>query len=278
MATDPDADRVGIAVKNDKGEWILLNGNQTGSLLINYMINAWSDAGKITGKEYVVKTIVTSDILSKIASRNNVACYNTLTGFKYIAAKIKELEGKEKFIVGGEESYGYLIGDAVRDKDAIASCAFIAEMAAVAKDKGASLYETMVEMYVTYGFYKEKLISITKKGKSGAEEIQEMMKNLRSNPPKYLAGSQVKKLFDYEAQIEKDFITGKETKIDLPKENVLQFLTEDESLISARPSGTEPKIKFYMSVNSVLGSSGDYNSVSETLDQKIEIIKKDLKL
>ena len=278
MATDPDSDRVGIAVKNDKGNWQLLNGNQTGSLLLNYMIRAWKDAGKITGKEFVVKTIVTSDIMRKIAEKNNVKCYNTLTGFKYIAAKIKDLEGKEKFIAGGEESYGYLVGDAVRDKDAIASCAFIAEMAAYAKDRGETLYENMVSMYVAYGYYKEKLISLTKKGKSGAEEIQEMMKVLRSNPPKFLAGSQVKKLFDYDAQIEKDLITGKESKIDLPRENVLQFLTEDESLISARPSGTEPKIKFYMSVNAVLASAGDLEMVSAQLDKKIDTIKADLKL
>lgn len=278
LATDPDADRVGVAVKNNKGEWQLLNGNQTGSLLISYMIQAWKDAGKLTGKEFIVKTIVTSDLIGKIAEKNKVKSYNTLTGFKYIAAKIKDLEGKEKFIAGGEESYGYLVGDAVRDKDAIASCAFIAEMAAHAKDKGESLFEAMLQMYVSYGFYKEKLISLTKKGKSGAEEIQEMMKDLRSNPPKYLAGSQVKKLFDYDAQVEKDLLTQQESKIELPRENVLQFLTEDGSLISARPSGTEPKIKFYMSVNEPLKSAGDYDKVNAALDKKIETIVKDLRL
>jgi phosphoglucomutase len=278
LATDPDADRVGIAVKDNKGQWVLLNGNQTGSLLLNYMIEAWKEAGKLTGKEFIVKTIVTSNIMNRIAEKNNVKCYNTLTGFKYIAAKIKELEGVEKFIAGGEESYGYLVGDAVRDKDAIASCAFIAEMAAYAKDKGLTLFGMMVDMYVKYGFYKEKLISITKKGKSGAEDIQTMMKDLRENPPSYLAGAQVKKLLDYEAQIEKDLITKMETKINLPKENVLQFITEDESIISARPSGTEPKIKFYMSVKEVISSPRDYEDQSERLDRKIETIKKDLKL
>ena len=278
LATDPDADRVGIAVKDNKGQWVLLNGNQTGSLLLNYMIEAWKEAGKLTGKEFIVKTIVTSNIMNRIAEKNNVKCYNTLTGFKYIAAKIKELEGVEKFIAGGEESYGYLVGDAVRDKDAIASCAFIAEMAAYAKDKGLTLFGMMVDMYVKYGFYKEKLISITKKGKSGAEDIQTMMKDLRENPPSYLAGAQVKKLLDYEAQIEKDLINKKETKINLPKENVLQFITEDESIISARPSGTEPKIKFYMSVKEVISSPRDYEDQSVRLDRKIETIRKDLKL
>jgi phosphoglucomutase len=278
LATDPDADRVGIAVKNHKNEWQLLNGNQTGSLLINYMINAWKQAGKLTGKEFIVKTIVTSDIIQKIAEVNGVKSYNTLTGFKYIAALIKELEGKEKFIAGGEESYGYLIGDDVRDKDAIASCAFIAEMAAYAKDKGVSLFDMMREMYVKYGFYKEKLISITKKGKSGAEDIQKMMKDLRESPPKSIAGSPLAKLIDYAAQIEKDMITGKETKINLPKENVLQFLTKDGSLISARPSGTEPKIKFYCSVNANLNSIEDFDIVSGELDKKVDSIVKDLHL
>ncbi len=278
LATDPDADRVGIAVKNHENEWQLLNGNQTGSLLINYMINAWKEAGKLTGKEFVVKTIVTSDIIKKIAEANHVKIYSTLTGFKYIAALIKELEGKEKFIAGGEESYGYLIGDAVRDKDAIASSAFIAEMTAYAKDKGISLFDMLRDMYVKYGFYKEKLISITKKGKSGAEEIQEMMKEHRDNPPATLAGSKLIKLMDYSASIEKDLVTGKTSPINLPKENVLQFLTEDGTLVSARPSGTEPKIKFYFSVNTKLASREDYNKVSKQLDEKIEQVKKDLKL
>lgn len=278
MATDPDADRVGIAVKNHKNEWQLLNGNQTGSLLVNYMIKAWQEAGKITGKEFVVKTIVTSDIINNIAVKNDVKCYNTLTGFKYIAALIKELEGKEKFIAGGEESYGYLVGDNVRDKDAIASCAFIAEMAAYAKDKGVSLFDMMREMYVEYGFYKEKLISITKKGKTGSEEIQEMMKNLRNNPPQIIAGSPLIKLLDYDAQVEKDITRKEENKIDLPKENVLQFLTEDGTLISARPSGTEPKIKFYISVNEVLPLKEDFDKVDEKLDGKINRVKKELSL
>jgi phosphoglucomutase len=278
LATDPDADRVGIAVKNHKNEWQLLNGNQTGSLLINYMINAWKEAGKLTGKEFIVKTIVTSDLIQKIAQVNGVKSYNTLTGFKYIAALIKKLEGKEKFIAGGEESYGYLVGDDVRDKDAIASCAFIAEMVAYSKDKGITLFDMMREMYVKYGFYKEKLISITKKGKSGAEEIHKMMKELRENPPKTIAGSPLLKIIDYSSQREKEIKSGKESVLDFPKENVLQFLTEDGSLISARPSGTEPKIKFYCSVNGKLDKKENFDLVSAELDKKVDMIVKDLKL
>ena len=278
LATDPDSDRVGIAIKNHKNEFQLLNGNQTGSLLINYMVNAWKDAGKITGKEFIVKTIVTSDLIEKIALSKGVKCYNTLTGFKYIAALIKDLEGKEKFIAGGEESYGYLIGDDVRDKDAVASCAFIAEMVAYAKDKGISLFDMMRDMYVNYGFYKEKLISITKKGKTGAEDIQKMMKDLRANPPKKISGSRLVKMMDYQAQKTTDLVSGKEIEIKYPKENVLQFLTEDGSLISARPSGTEPKIKFYFSVNEKLSSKEDFDKVSDLLDKKIDSIITDMKL
>jgi phosphoglucomutase len=242
------------------------------------MIEAWKQAGKITGKEFVVKTIVTSDIIEKIAEQNGVKCYNTLTGFKYIAALIRELEGKEKFIAGGEESYGYLIGDNVRDKDAIASCAFIAEMVAYAKDKGISLFDMMRDMYVKYGFYKEKLISITKKGKSGAEEIQAIMKDLRSTPPKTINGSKLVKLMDYEAQTSRNLLTGEISEMNFPKENVLQFLTEDGTLISARPSGTEPKIKFYFSVNEKLSSREDFDKVSEVLDKKIDSIISEMKL
>ncbi len=278
MATDPDSDRVGIGVKNNKGEFQLLNGNQTGSLLINYMLNAWKEKGKITGKEFIVKTIVTSDIIEKIAASYGVKYYNTLTGFKYIAALIKELEGKEKFIVGGEESYGYLIGDDVRDKDAIAACAFIAEMVAYYKDKGVSPFDTMLDMYVKNGFYKEKLISITKKGQSGAAEIQQMMKDMRDNAPKSLAGSKLKFVKDYDASVQLEVATGKETKMAFPRENALQLLTEDGSLISARPSGTEPKIKFYFSVNEPLASREEYEKISAKLDEKINTIIKELKL
>lgn len=276
LATDPDADRVGIAVKDNKNEWILLNGNQTGSLLIYYMLNAWKEAGKINGKQFICKTIVTSYIMDAIAAKFGVKCYNVLTGFKYIGEIIKEKEGKETFIVGGEESYGYLVGDFSRDKDAIASCAFIAEMAAYAKDKGRSLYDLLIDMYVEFGLYKEKLKSITKPGKSGQEDIKAMMANFRNNPPKMLGGSKVTKLLDYELRKETDLISGKTFEIALPKSDVLQFLTEDGSLISARPSGTEPKIKFYFSVNEKLPSKSEFEAVDKKLESKIDSILADL--
>ena len=278
LATDPDADRVGIAIKNDKNEFQLLNGNQTGSLLIYYLLSAWKQAGKITGKEFVVKTIVTTDLIAKIAEKYGVKNYDTLTGFKYIAALIKELEGKEQFIGGGEESYGYLIGDFVRDKDAIASCAFIAEMAAWAKDQGKELYDLLLDMYVEFGYYKEKLISITKKGKSGAEEIKLMMQQMRENPPATIAGSPLEKISDYEFGMERNFVTNTESPLSLPKSDVLQFKTLDGSIISARPSGTEPKIKFYFSVNTALNTKADFEKVSNFLDTKIESAIVDLGL
>lgn len=278
MATDPDADRVGIGVKNHKGEWQLLNGNQTAAILFYYMLNAWKESGKLDGNQYIVKTIVTSNILDKMAAHYNVDCYNTLTGFKYIAGIIRNLEGKKQFIVGGEESYGYLIGDFVRDKDAIASCGLIAEMAAYAKDKGLSLFDFLLEVYTQIGFYKEDLISITKKGKSGAEEIQAMMADFRANPPKSIAGSKVETLLDYQTQTETNLLTGASKPIEMEKSNVLQFITENGNKISARPSGTEPKIKFYFSVNAPLDSKANYDRVSQQLDQTIQDIIHDLKL
>jgi phosphoglucomutase len=277
MATDPDADRVGIAVKNLKGEFVLLNGNQTGSLIINYMLTAWEQDGKITGNEYIVKTVVTSYLIDRIAKNKGVECFNTLTGFKYIGELMTKLEGKKQFIAGGEESYGYLIGEHVRDKDAVVSCAIIAEMTAFYKDQGSSLYEALLDMYVEYGLFRENLVSVTKKGKSGAEEIQQMMMNFRANPPKKLGGSQVVSVKDYQTSKEKNLATGKVTDIDLPKSNVLQFITEDGGIVSARPSGTEPKIKFYCSVNTNLMSAEDYGQVSATLDKKIEMMIEGLK-
>jgi phosphoglucomutase len=276
MATDPDADRVGVAVKNNKGEWILLNGNQTASILLYYLINAWKDAGKLDGKQFICKTIVTSYIMDSIAEANGVKCYNVLTGFKFIADLIKQKEGKETFIAGGEESYGYLVGDFVRDKDAISACAFIAEMTAYYKDKGKSLCDVLEEIYLVHGFYKEKLISITKKGKSGADEIKQMMKDLRATPPKTLGGSRLVKLMDYEMQTETDLLTGAKKPIALPKSDVLQFVMEDGSKASARPSGTEPKIKFYFSVKEKLSSKDQYDAVSKKCDEKIDQTIKDL--
>lgn len=278
LATDPDADRVGIAVKNLDGEFILLNGNQTGTLLINYLLTAWEKQGKLTGKEYIVKTIVTSYLIDKIAEAKNVTCYNTLTGFKYIGELMTALEGKQTFIGGGEESYGYLIGDLVRDKDAVVSCAFIAEMAAYYKDNGSSLYEALLNMYVDYGLYQEKLLSITKKGKTGAEEIKAMMERFRATPPTNLGGSKVVLLKDYGKGQETNLLTGVVSKLDFPLSDVLQFITEDGSIISARPSGTEPKIKFYCSVNTALQDRAAFTSTDAELNAKIERIMSDLEV
>ncbi len=276
MATDPDADRVGLAIKNDKGDFILLNGNQALSLLVRYVLGAWEKAGKLDGNQYIVKTIVTSYLIDKMAASKGVTCYNSLTGFKYIGEIMTRLEGQKTFIVGGEESYGYLLGDHARDKDAVVSCAMFAEMAAFYKDQGSSLYEVMIDMYLEYGFYKEKLISITKKGKSGAEEIQAMMEKYRHDTPVTLGGIKVVMLKDYKKSVSKDMLTGTTEKIELPSSNVLQFFTEDGSIISARPSGTEPKIKFYCSVNAPLKSIGDFGAVEQQLEAKLTEILRDL--
>lgn len=276
MATDPDADRVGMAIKNDKGEMILLNGNQAACLLIRYILTAWEKAGKLDGNQYVVKTVVTSYLIDKIAADKKVDCYNTLTGFKYIGELMTRLEGKKTFIAGGEESYGYLVGEHARDKDAIISCAMLAEMVAYYKDQGSSLYEALIDMYLEYGFYKEKLIAVKKAGKAGAEEIKAMMERFRSHPPAVLGGSQVTIIKDYKSSISKDMLSGETEKIDLPTSNVLQFYTADGSIISARPSGTEPKIKFYCSVNEPLASKAVFEAVQAKLDTKLAKILDDL--
>ena len=276
MATDPDADRVGIAVKNDKGEIVLLNGNMTGTLILNYMLTAWKEANKLKGNEYVIKTIVTSYLIDRIAASYGVECFNTLTGFKYIGEIITKLKGKKTFIAGGEESYGYLIGEHVRDKDAVVSTVIIAEMAAYYKDKGSSLYEALIEMYVEHGLFQERLISVIKEGKAGAEEIQQMMAEFRNNPPATLGGSPVTILKDYHSQEITHLKNGSIEATNLPVSNVLQFVTEDGSIISARPSGTEPKIKFYCSVNTDLDSKHEYTSKSIKMEQKIDRILSDL--
>ncbi|MDX9942759.1 MAG: phospho-sugar mutase [Bacteroidales bacterium] len=278
MATDPDADRVGIAVKDLMGEYVLLNGNQTASLLISYILKQWKANGKLTGKEYIVKTIVTSELLKKIAEKQGVECFDVLTGFKYIAEIIRNLEGKKTFIAGGEESYGYLVGDYVRDKDAIISCCFVAEAAAWARQQGKTLYETLVDLYVEYGFYLEKLISITKKGKAGLEEIQAMMEGFRNNPPLEIDGMKVAALKDFQTSVSHDFLNRREQPIDLPKSNVLQFFLEDGSKITMRPSGTEPKIKFYFGAKGKLESAGDFEQVNAQLEEKIKGMIASLKL
>ena len=279
LATDPDADRVGIAIRDDKGEFVLVNGNQTACLLTYYCLRRWTELGKMTGTEYIVKTIVTSELMARIAKGYGLPYYDVLTGFKHIATIIREEEVKGKtFICGGEESYGFLVGSYVRDKDAVISAAMIVEMAAWARTQGLTLYGLLKEIYKEYGFFKENLLSITIKGKEGAEEIQRMMAGFRANPPREIYGSPVVSVCDYQAQVSKNLRTGKETPISLPKSNVLQFVTEDSTIVSARPSGTEPKIKFYFGVREELPSVGEFHDVEAKLDAKIEAIKKELKL
>lgn len=283
IATDPDADRVGMGVKNPEGEWQLLNGNQAASLIIFYLLKSWKSAGKLTGNEFVCKTIVTTDLIDAMAEKAGVNCYNTLTGFKYIAQVIRELEGKQTFIGGGEESYGYLIGDKVRDKDAIASCAMIAELTAYAKHKGISLFDFLADMYKTFGFYYEGLISVTKKGKTGAEEIQQMMTEFRNNPPKTLAGSKVIRMDDLGQLKRTNLSTGEVIEIESGKlgmeaSNVLQFFTADGTKFTCRPSGTEPKIKFYIGVKDKLKSKEDFNATLEKLKLKVSKIGQELNL
>ncbi len=278
LGTDPDADRVGIGVKNHKGEWILMNGNQTALLAFNYIIEARKIKGTAKPNDMVIKTIVTTDLIDEIAKQNNIACYNVLTGFKWIAELIKEKEGKENYVIGGEESFGLMIGDNVRDKDAVSAVALLCEMAAYEKNQGKRLFDKLIELYLQYGFYKENLISITKKGMNGSKEIADMMQGYRDNPPKIINGCDVIQLLDYEQQTSKNLSTGESGKIGLPKSNVLQFILSDGSKISARPSGTEPKIKFYFSVNTKLNSAEEFEETEKKLDGKIEAIINDMGL
>ena len=272
LATDPDADRIGVGLKDLDGKYILLNGNQTAALLTYYLIKQWQAKGKLTGNEYIVKTIVTSELVSDIAVSAGVQYYDVLTGFKWIASVIRQFEGKKTFIGGGEESYGYMIGDFVRDKDAVTACCIFAECAAWAASKGKSLYELLLDIYLEYGLYKENLVNVVKKGMSGQAEIKAMMEGFRANPPKEIAGSKVKKMNDYELLQATDIHTGKITPIELPKSDVLQFFLEDGSKISMRPSGTEPKIKFYFSVRADLKAVADFKKVEAGLDGRIEEI------
>ena len=278
LGTDPDGDRVGIGVKDHRGKWVLLNGNETAALAFNYMIEARKSKGIAKTNDMVVKTIVTTGLIDEIARQNNIACYNVLTGFKWIAELVKEKEGKENYIIGGEESYGLMIGDKVRDKDAISAVALLCEMAAYEKEKGRSLFEKLVSLFVQYGFYKESLISVTKKGMDGQQQIATMMSAYRNNPPSVIADSKVVQLLDYEQKLGKNLFTDESWVIDLPKSNVLQFILADGSKISARPSGTEPKIKFYFSVHEKLNSAGLFDEVSASLQQKINRIISDMKL
>ena len=278
IATDPDADRIAIAVLDDKGEYVLLNGNQTMVLLLSYMLTRWGELGKLDGKQFVIKTIVTSEMVKAVADAYGVKCYDCLTGFKYIAKIIRENEGKTTYIGGGEESFGFLAGDFVRDKDAVSACALAAEAMAWAKEKGLTLHEWLKELYVKYGFYREGLVSVVRKGKEGAEEIQKMMVDMRTNPPKTILGSPVVKINDFLSLEQTDVVTGTKTPIEQDKSNVLQFFTEDGSKVSVRPSGTEPKIKFYFGVCAPLSSTERFDEVQAELDAKIEAIKKELNL
>ncbi len=276
MATDPDADRVGIAVRNSSGEFELLNGNQTGTFLINYLITQWKENGLLNGKEYIVKTIVTTELIAEMAKVGKIDYYDVLTGFKYIANVIKNNEGTRKFIGGGEESYGYLAGEFVRDKDAVISCMLIAEAAAWAADQNKSVFDILADIYMKHGFYREKLVNLVRKGKSGAEEIQKMMENFRNDPPVTINGEAIIRIKDYLSRIEVDLLTSGRREILLPKSNVLQFFTADGSKISVRPSGTEPKIKFYISTKAPLKDKSDYKKVELELENRIDAICKDL--
>ena len=277
MASDPDADRIGIAVKNDKGEWVLVNGNQIVMLMLNYIMTTYQERGLIKGNEFIVKTIVTTETIKTIAERNNIKMYDCYTGFKWIAAIIRDLEGKERYIGGGEESYGFLAQDFVRDKDAVSAMSLMAEIAAWAKERGLTMYQMIQDIYLKYGFSKEKGISVVRKGKQGAEEIQAMMKSFRENPVKTLAGSPVVMIKDYQALTATD-AEGNVTKLDMPcTSNVLQYFTAAGDKISVRPSGTEPKIKFYIEVRGIpMESYADYDNANRLADEKIEAFKKDL--
>ncbi len=279
LATDPDSDRLGVALRNKQGEYVLLNGNQTLVLLMSYQLTRWAELGRLDGKQYVVKTIVTSQMANAVAAHFGVKCYDCLTGFKYIAKIIRENEGKTTYVGGGEESFGYLAGDYVRDKDAVSACSLAAEAAAWALEtKGLTLYEWLQELYVQYGFYREGLVSVVRKGKEGAELIQQMMVDFRQNPPRTIVGSPVVKVLDYLTLEETDLKTGAKKPIEQDKSNVLQWFTEDGTLVSVRPSGTEPKIKFYFGVKMPLASVDRYEETLQALDEKIEAIKADLKL
>ncbi|MDR2448375.1 MAG: phospho-sugar mutase [Prevotellaceae bacterium] len=278
MASDPDADRVGLAIRNSKKEFILLNGNQTASLLTYYLLRRWKELGKLTGKEYIIKTIVTTNLMKTLAEQFGVEYYNVFTGFKFIAEVVREQEGKKVFIGGGEESFGYTIGEFVRDKDAVATCCTLAEMAAWAASQGKTMYEVLLDIYTEYGYYKETLIPITKKGKDGLAQIQQMMAGFRDNPPQSIDGSKVVCIHDYLKSESVDLLTGQRTPVHMQKSNVLQFITHDGTIVSVRPSGTEPKIKFYFGVRADLKDKAQFDEVTTALQAKFERIKLELRI
>jgi len=278
MASDPDADRVGIAVRNNEGEFVLMNGNQTASILTYYLLTKWKENGKLDGKQYIVKTIVTTELLKAMAEKFNVKYYDVLTGFKFIADIILKNEGKTTFIGGGEESYGYLAGEFVRDKDAVIACSLIAEAAAWAASKGKTMYQLITDIYLQFGYYREALVNVVKEGKSGAEEIQKMMEDFRNDPPAVINGSSVVMIKDYLTKKISNLENGTESTIDLPKSNVLQFFLEDGTKISVRPSGTEPKIKFYFGVKEAVKDAASLAAAEKAALAKIDAIIADMKL
>jgi len=278
LGTDPDADRVGIAIKDNTGKWVLMTGNQTAVLAFSYLIEARKAKGISKSNDMVVKTIVTTDMIDKFAAASGIKCYNVLTGFKWIAELIREKEASENYVIGGEESYGLMIGSKLRDKDAVSAVAILCEMAAYEKDNGRLLYDKLIDLYVHYGFYKESLVSITKKGMNGQKEIAALMETFRDNPPKTINGSAVVQLLDYDTKKGHNLLTGENWDIKLPKSNVLQFILADGSKISARPSGTEPKIKFYFSVNAPLDKPEDFLKTEQELNDRISGIVRDMNL
>lgn len=278
MASDPDADRVGMACKNDKGEWVLINGNQTCLLFLYYIITNRIKTGKMKPNDFIVKTIVTTEVIKKIADKNNIEMRDCYTGFKWIANEIRKSEGKQKYIGGGEESYGFMAEDFVRDKDAVSACSLLAEICAYAKDQGKTLYELLMDIYMEYGFSHEFTINVVKPGKSGADEIKAMMENFRTNPPKEIAGSKVVISKDFQS-LEQTDANGVVTKLDMPEtSNVLQWFCEDGTKVSVRPSGTEPKIKFYLELKGEMKCTGCYERCLKEADAKIDDIKKSLGL
>lgn len=278
IGTDPDADRVGIAVRNLQGEMELLNGNQAASVLIYYLLERWKEKGKLDGNQFVAKTIVTTDLISSIAKGYDVPCPECLTGFKWIADIIRQREGKATFIGGGEESYGYMIGDFVRDKDAVASAVLLAETAAFAKSQGGSFYEMLVDVYSKFGFYLEKLVSLKREGMKGQEEIAQMMQDFRTKTPATIAGEEILEVLDYQSSERRYTSDGRVESIELPKSNVVQFITNKGTKITARPSGTEPKIKFYVSVNDRLDDKANFPVMKGNLERQIDSITKELGL
>jgi len=276
IATDPDSDRIGIAIKNNQGEFILPNGNMTASLIVYYLLQQWNQSGKLNGKQYIIKTIVTTELIKDIANQYDVECFDVLTGFKYIAEQIREWEGKKEFICGGEESYGFTVGDFVRDKDAVISACIIAEIAAWAKEQGKSLFDIFTDIYMEFGYYKESLLSITKKGMDGALAIKQMMEKFRNHPPKTINGKKIIRIKDYKVLQDKDIIRNQTEKIHLPVSDVLQFFLEDHSKITMRPSGTEPKIKFYFSVKTDLKDKNSLSEATKYLDEKLSDIIEDM--